>query len=190
MAIPARYASAVSGARGKTANSGVEVRRRALLAVAAGPVIGVSITACTGAAPGKRAARDSGNDPDERVRWNAVRSEQAMLALHAAAAAKHADLGNVLGEFAEHHRLHLAALLNEGPFPLLALPEAASTAGPGTTSLPDDPDAALRAIRDAELSTRDAHLADCLFATGPRLAALLASIAAAEATHGALLESA
>ncbi|WP_205856461.1 hypothetical protein [Phytoactinopolyspora endophytica] len=59
-----------------------------------------------------------------------------------------------------------------------------------TPDIPDDPGNAVEAIIEAERAASESHVASCLLAADPRLAALLSSIAAAEATHDVALRNA
>jgi hypothetical protein len=171
-------------------------RRRILAALAGAPLLGTALTGCTTPSRGKLAARRDEPNADARVRWNAARTEQGLLVLHAATIARHRELADAVEAFSAHHLQHLDALLSDGPLPLLARLDldtpldALADIDLDSVDAPDVPrnaDRALDAVREAELTASGAHLADCLRATGPRLAALLASIAAAEATHNAAL---
>jgi hypothetical protein len=124
-------------------------------------------------------------DPDAGVRESARRAEEALIALHAATVVRHPGLGPTLAPATGHHRRHLDALAGTTRRP------AASGTGPTTTTtppgVPDDPAAALTAVRDAEADAAAERLLDCLASTDPGLAAVLASVGAAEAAHAALL---
>ncbi|HSK27321.1 MAG TPA: hypothetical protein VK894_10480, partial [Jiangellales bacterium] len=131
---------------------------------------------------------------------------EELLALHRATADRHPGLAQLLAPWTEHHRQHLAALGTGGPAP--AAPQettnggtpVAGTGTPAPTSstpataadsptpaVPDEPAAALAAVRTAEAAAAEARLLDCLASTDRDLAALLASSGAAEAAHAALL---
>ncbi|NED98502.1 hypothetical protein G1H11_24700 [Phytoactinopolyspora alkaliphila] len=173
-------------------------RRRILAALAGVPLLSLTLTGCTGTPPGKRTLRGAGEEADARVRWHAARTEQNLLVLHAATIARHSELEDAVEPFSSHHRQHVDALVGDGPLPLLARLDVIGSADTGGDVLgrlerldaelpevPDDPGQALTAVRAAELAASEAHLTDCLEASSPRLAALLASVAAAEAAHDA-----
>lgn len=157
-------------------------RRRLLAALLGTPVLAAGLVACAGdprpkSAPGTRADLDV----DVKVRWTAIGGEQALLALHAATVAAHPDLTERLAALTAHHDEHLAALQADGPVPFGA------RTPPAAAEVPADAAAALAAVVAAEQAAADARVADCLAAAGPRLAAVLASIAGSEAGHGAVL---
>lgn len=124
-------------------------------------------------------------DADARRRWAALRSEQTLLALHAATIATHPDLAAVIQPLSAHHDEHLAVLQADGPLPVAA----GAVAAPVAPAVPADPAAALSAVRDAEQAASAARLVDCVAAVSAPLAALLASIAAAEAGHAGQVTS-
>ncbi|NDL59288.1 hypothetical protein [Phytoactinopolyspora mesophila] len=177
-------------------------RRRLLLALVGTPALGMSLAACTQGPSSKHAPPGVAPDADTRVRWRAVRAEQELLIRHAATLDQHAELSDHLAPLTSHHWQHLAALLDEGPLPRLAtlsveLPSGAESGGDASAidldlvdapEIPDDADAALEALREAERDAAEAQTAESLRAAAPRLATLLASIAAAEAVHHASLE--
>lgn len=204
---------------GCSVNGRLDVRRRQLLgALVSTPVAAVVLGSCTGDPPGKRPRPAHRTDADIRVRWRAAVAEQDLLLLHAAAVAKHSALDEVIAPFTAHHRAHLQALLDEGPLPLLARLDAEQTPGKdsggsggngaGDSSsnqrdddtstnrgrevpgIPDDAEDALEVIREAERTAAESHITECLQASSRRLAALLGSMAAAEAAHDAALEDA
>ncbi|WP_116948295.1 hypothetical protein [Jiangella endophytica] len=161
-----------------------ESRRRLLALVAGAPVLGVALAACgtdprPKAAPGPRAPLDA----DVKLRWRAVHSEQTLLALHAATVAAHPDLTAQLQPLTAHHDEHLAALRADGPLPYGA-GDGAPAAAPQVAA---EPGAALAAVAEAERTAADACVLASLAAAGPRLAAVLASIAASEAGHRVVL---
>lgn len=157
-------------------------RRRLLVALAGLPLLGVVPAACSAdvtpkAAPGGR----DDIDADVKVRWRAVRSEHALLALHAAVVAAHPSLAGTLAPMTAHHDEHLAALEADGSLPFGA------PAPPQGPDVPGSPDAALAALAEAEAQASEARIGDCVAATGPRLAAVLASVAACEDGHRIVL---
>ncbi|PZF80233.1 hypothetical protein C1I92_27030 [Jiangella anatolica] len=161
-----------------------EGRRRLLALVAGAPVLGAALAACAAdprpkAAPGPRSALDA----DVKLRWRAVRSEQTLLALHAAVAAAHPDLAATLQPLTAHHDEHLAALVADGPLPYGFSPDAVVAA----PEVAGDAAGALAAVAAAERAAADTCVAASLAAAGPRLAAVLATIAGSEAGHGVVL---
>ncbi|WP_166351648.1 hypothetical protein [Phytoactinopolyspora limicola] len=187
-------------------NDTLDVRRRRLLVAAFGlPVFGVVVAGCTTPRQAKQPAPQPAPDADARVRWRAARAEESLLIRHAATVERHPELDDVLSPLTAHHRQHLVALLGEGPLPRLATLQLTSPSDTGAAetegslvvdldaveipNIPDKADDALGALRDAEIDTADTHTDGCLHAAGPRLATLLASIAAAEAAHHVVLET-
>ena len=160
-------------------------RRRLLAFVAAAPVLGVVFAGCAGDTAGK-AGPTTPSDADSHARRSAIRDELALIALHTATAARHPDLAAALAPFTAHHHDHLATVEADGPLPV----GADATTAPDAPAVADDPATALAAVRDAEQAAADARVADCVGAVGPRLAAVLASIAASEASHDVALEAA
>ena len=167
-------------------------RRSALIGACAGLVglvgTGLGTTACSrggGApAPSDPPSPAPVPDPDAGVRESARRAEEALVALHAATVARHPGLDAALAPATEHHRVHLDALAGTAPRP------ASTATGPTTTpppGVPDDQAAALAAVREAEADAAAERLLDCLASTDQGLAAVLASVGAAEAAHAALL---
>jgi hypothetical protein len=157
-------------------------RRRLLALVAGAPFLGTALAACAAdprpkSAPGPRSELDA----DVKVRWRAVHGEQVLLALHAATVAAHPHLAARLGPLTSHHDEHLAALRADGPLPFGA------TAAAPAPEVSADEGAALAAVLAAEQAAADARVVDALAAAGPRLAAVLASVAASEAGHGVVL---
>lgn len=159
-------------------------RRRVLALALATPLLGVSLAGCAGDDTGKAPPSGVPVDADARVRWTAIRAEQGLLALHAAVVAAHPGLAATLESLTAHHYKHLTAVDVNGQLP----PGAAGVAEPVAPTVPADADGALAAVLDAERAAGDQHLAGCMAAAGPALAALLGSLAAAEAAHGRLLE--
>lgn len=130
------------------------------------------------------------------MRESARRAEEALLALHAATVARHPDLGAELAPATGHHRRHLDALTPAtgrrataatDPGRTAPTPTPATTTTTPAPAVPDDPGAALAAVRDAESDAAAERLLDCVASTDAGLAAVLASVGAAEAAHAALL---
>jgi hypothetical protein len=173
-------------------------RRSALITGCAGLVglaaSGTAVTACGrgGGAPAPSDPPAPAPDPDAGVRESARRAEEALLALHAATVARHPDLVAALAPATGHHRRHLDALTPATGRRATAATDPGRTAPTPTTTtpapaVPDDPDAALAAVRDAESHAAAERLLDCVASTDAGLAAVLASVGAAEAAHAALL---
>lgn len=177
-------------------------RRSALITGCAGLVglaaSGTAVTACGrgGGAPAPSDPPAPAPDPDAGVRESARRAEEALLALHAATVARHPDLGAELAPATGHHRRHLDALTPAtgrrataatDPGRTAPTPTPATTTTTPAPAVPDDPGAALAAVRDAESDAAAERLLDCVASTDAGLAAVLASVGAAEAAHAALL---
>lgn len=158
------------------------LRRRLLIGLGTLPLLGIGLAAC-GAETASKSGPDRFPDPDSRVRWRATRGEQSLLALHAAIVAKHPSLATSLEPFTAHHTEHVAALEAEGPLPI----GADGVPAPTAVEVPDDADAALVTVREAERAAAEARITDCLAAKGPQLAVLLSSVGAAEAAHDVAL---
>lgn len=181
---PKRTAT-VCSVTGRTRGRVDPIRRRLVVGLAAAPLLGLGLSACSIGHPAKSAPAEL-PDADSRLRWAALRGEQSLLSLHAAVVAKHPGLAASLEPLTAHHTEHVAAITAEGPLPIAAggVPE------PSAAAVPDDAGSALAAVRDAERVAADARLTGCLQAAGPRLAGLLASVGAAEAAHDAALAAA
>ena len=137
--------------------------------------------------------------PDDVIREEAVAAERLLLAEYAAVVAAHPGLATDLSPFVERHERHVAALLATTP----PEPEPTTTPGQQTTPAaespqaepttqaappaPDDPEEAIRQLRDAEADAVPERLTACLATDDGRLAGLLAGIAACEASHDQLL---
>jgi hypothetical protein len=177
-------------------------RRSALIGGCAGLIglvgTGLGAAACSRGggtpAPSEPPSPAPAPDPDTGVRESAHRAEEALIALHAATVARHPGLGAALAPAMGHHRLHLDALAGtdrrtaatgSGPGAGSPTPSTTTTAPP--PRVPDDRAAALTAVRDAEAAAAAERLLDCLASTDTGLAAVLASVGAAEAAHAELL---
>ncbi len=128
---------------------------------------------------------------DARVLGSAIAAERALLGLYASVLDAHPRLGRRLRPVVAHHEAHLAALA-----------DAAGTAtkrrgrpspSPRDTAarkrdIPRSPAAALAALVRAERDAARARAGDAV-SVSPASARLLASVAAAEAAHAALLGS-
>lgn len=181
------------------------MRRRLIAAIVGAPLLGNALSACTSERPAKRPAPGDPPDPDARLRWRAVQAEHGLIVLHAAAIAKHPSLEELVPPVTARHRDHLKALLDDGPLPRVVSVAAGwrdgSASGLNALSggelpnrdvpeVPDNADAALELLRDTERAASERGVAECLHAERPTLAALLASIAAAEAVHNSTLDAA
>ena len=171
------------GYRCPVTNSVDAGRRQLLLALAGTPLLASALAACADD-PEPKSAPAPRPDVDVKVRWRAIRGEQNLLALYAAVVAAHPTLAARLTPLQQHHEDHLAALQAEGPLPFGA------TDPPAVSAVPSAAPAALIVLRDTEHAQSESRVADCLAAAGPKLAAMLASIAACEAAHEAILGSA
>lgn len=135
-------------------------RRRLLLGGALLP-----LAACT---PSREAERPGPVDPDVALRDAAVARERALLASYDALLLASPDLAARLGPLRAEHAEHLAAL---------GAQEQASTATPVPVPAP-----ALPALVAAERAAAAAH-AEATVGASPALAAVLAQLAASEASH-------
>ncbi|WP_239675579.1 hypothetical protein [Natronosporangium hydrolyticum] len=125
---------------------------------------------------------------------------RSLAARYDDAIAVHPELAELLSPIQQAHREHEGALLTLIGRPELATPPpgatpehpgAAESASPGSESpaadpAPADPDTTRELLRDAEVDGQAEAVAACLTGT-PERAALLGSIAAARATHAAVL---
>lgn len=158
--------------------------RRTFVAGLAG-VSAMLLGSCT-ASPTVRATSPAEvPDDDARRRWTALRIERDLAALVAATVAAHPDRAEQLTSYADFHRRHVTTLRQEGPLPRLADPEADVPVPDVPTSAAD----AMTALVDAEETAVEALLAACGSAQGPRLAAILASIAASDAAIATVVEA-
>jgi hypothetical protein len=141
-------------------------RRRLLQAAALAPVV----ASCTSHA----GIHDGHTDPDAQIRELAVARERALIEQYrAAAASSAAQVATRTAGLAEQHEQHLAALG--------AVPHATATASPAPLRVPT-----LAELAAAEHAAAAAHAGDALRASSS-LAALLASLAASEASHAVVL---
>src|SRR4051812_39181439 len=138
-------------------------RRRLLQAGALVPLL----SACT-----SKPARPHPADPDVALREGAIARERALLAQYDAAAGGSPARAAALRAVRLDHEAHLAALTEEAPTSASPSPSAAA-AGPAPTTAQ---------LVAAEHAAAAAAGADALVASRP-LAALLASVAASEASH-------
>lgn len=145
----------------------MDLTRRAALTL---PVLVVA--ACTDASP-RPPSRPV--DPDVALVASAVAREQALLEAYDALAAGTPRLARLLTALRRDHEQHLAALVAAGPS---ATPTPVAT----TTPAPPAPATGLGAVRQLVRATERAHAAAVLQAS-PRLAPVLASLAACEASH-------
>ena len=139
-------------------------RRQALAAGAA-----VLVTGCTTSVPPRPRVRTT----DDALREAAAAREQALVDACAAAARAHPERATELQGLLSDHAAHLVQL---GP---VSVPTP--TATPAATGA-----SSLRALAARERAAAAAHASAALTASR-ELAALLASLAACEASHAALL---
>lgn len=142
-------------------------RRRLLQAALLAPVV----TACT-----TQGSPDRGQpDPDAAIRASAIARERGLVdSYRAAAASSSSKVASKTAGLAEEHEEHLAALRAPAPTPAASSPPAAG-------SVPT-----LAELAAAERAAAGAHAAAALHASRP-LAAVLASLAASEASHAVVL---
>jgi hypothetical protein len=154
----------------------VHLTRRSALA-SAGLAL---VTACT-----RRTARPARVlDPDEALKAAAVVREQALLNAYDDALRTAPALAARLAPLRADHAEHLAALSGAASPGAPATSGAASTPSTGAASTPggQPPQAVLHALATLERTAATGHTADALIASR-RLAPVLASLAACEASH-------
>jgi hypothetical protein len=118
--------------------------------------------------------------PGVRVLTRAIRAEQLMIARYEAALSRSPALAATLGPLLAEHRAHLTALSAR------LVPGAAPTPAAAPAPSPAAPPAPLPWLAAAEDAAAAGYLRQ-LAPVPPSLAQLLASIAASEATHAAVL---
>jgi hypothetical protein len=148
------------------------------------------ITACT---PWGTAAGPPGLTADQRLAARVADEIRTLEAAYAATIARHPTTRSELSSLAAEHDLHIAALDAIAPAPT-ASASAAGSPTPRTTppqapvrpSVPTSPATARNALQTAERTAAVRRQGQTLRA-GPELGRLLASVAACEAVHAALL---
>lgn len=154
--------------------------RRALF----GGSLALAVTACE---PFGSAESHARGDPDVDTVRRALAGEEELLARYEAVLRRHPQLASRLDAFAAEHRAHRHALrARVSPSPSPISPSAAPVKSPRHSTVPPDSDQAISGLAEREQTAAAARLDD-LATAPPFLAQLLASIAAAEATHAALL---
>lgn len=154
-------------------------RRAALLS--GGLSLGAGLlTACTSRTRPRATPRPV--DPDTALRDAAVARELALLAAYDDLLATSPALAPRLGALRAEHEEHLRALGQAPPSPTPSSPAASPPSSPPSSPLPGG----LVRLRALERSTAEAHAAAALTASR-RLAPALASLAASEASHAAVL---
>lgn len=156
--------------------SDVMVSRRGLLA--AGAL--ATAAACT-AGDGAAAPSPTQADPDVALRLAAQERERALISAYRREAQQLPHLAAELDAIAEHHVQHLTALGGRGASPTptgAAVPQRADTSPAAV--------AARRRLAALERSAAVQHERDAA-AASLRLAPLLASLCASEASHAAVL---
>jgi hypothetical protein len=165
-------------------------RRGVLAAAASLPLL--AVTGCKG----PRALQTPPEPgPEVILLRTAIAAEETMIARYGAAITRFPGLARTLTELRAEHRLHLAELRGRlvipagSPYRRFASPAPGGGGPPGAAVLPADQAAALSALESAEAGAA-AALLHGLTAAPPSLAQLLASMAASETTHAAVLRSA
>ncbi len=155
--------------------------RRAVLAAVVG---GAALTGAAGCGPlGGDGGSRSGAAPEPSPLLPALAGTLALIDTYTATMVAQPALASTLEPLLADHRAHVTALRAAIGGSVSAAPSGPATgsAGPGS-SVPDQPAAALAAVRAAERAARDASVRDCL-AAQPRYAPLLGSIAACRSCH-------
>ena len=147
-------------------------RRSVLVAAAL-----AALAACTG----RKAPRPVVVDPDTALVDAAVSREQALLTAYDATLAAHPQLAALLVPLRQEHLVHLERL--RPPAAGTPTPSASATAVPAG---PKDRRAALAALAGLERQAAAAHGAAAVSASR-RVAPLLASLSASEASHVVVL---
>ncbi len=156
----------------------MSLTRRDLLLGGTAIAAGALVVGCTGE-PDARPARV---DPDLALRAAAVLRERELLAAYDAALVDHPALRAVLAPLREDHAVHLARL-EELTDPVMS---PTPSAPPVVAPVKDAPAARRTALRGQERAAQAAHR-DAAITASRSLAPLLASLAACEASHAALL---
>jgi hypothetical protein len=140
-------------------------------------VLSGTVVALSAACTSHRADRPAPPDPDVALTADAVAREQALLDAYDAALGADPSLVAELGPYRADHAAHLAALR----------PSAAASPTPTAPGPVPGQAARTRAgLAAAERAAAAAH-ATATTTASPRLAGLLASLAASEASHATLL---
>jgi hypothetical protein len=159
--------------------------RRAVLTMLTGAG-SLALAGCTG----KTVVVAPPPSPDQRLAARVAAEVRALSALYAAAVARHPALRASLAPYAAEHAAHLRALAPLAPPRPSSSPSSSSASSPASPSaapsVPATPAATRAALVAAERAAARRRRAQCRTAGG-ELARLLASIAAAEAVHAALL---
>jgi hypothetical protein len=145
--------------------------------VVAGGLAALALPVLGGCERDTKPARPPRPDPDVVRADEAAARERALLAAYDAAVAAVPALAARLTPLRAEHALHLAAL---------GVPERPTTSPPALRATappqPTDPPALLAALADLERRTAVAHGDEAVLA-GRGLAAVLAALAASEASH-------
>ena len=173
--------------------------RRSVLRGLSGLGVGVLATGCTKAPaadlPSPRRESDRVRAIDLAVVGSALAVSQDLANRYAAAVAAFPELAGILAPLAAEHAAHVAAL-DTTPSSASAAASTESTAPtspvptgpavPAVPAVPATPGDAIAALTAAERASAAARVAD-LLPSSPAVARLLASIAACQATHAAVL---
>ncbi len=155
----------------------MDLTRRGALALGAGLVLG----GCTSGST----ARPDPVDPDVALAELARVREQTLLDAYAAAALAHPQLASRLTVLRAEHEVHLAAVATSAPSPP-ASPAVSSAVSLVAPPVVDSPSARLAALRNLETAMSRSHALAAVTASRT-LAPVLASLAACEASHAAVL---
>lgn len=167
------------------------IARRTLLGAALAVPLSASLAACSAADDSPAPVVNA--DPDVALRDAAIVRESGLLMAYDAALAATPASAARLAPLRAEHAVHLAALQDlASPLPSAPVP----TPGPsGTSDTPDTPDTpgtpgtSQAALVQVERAAGKAH-ASAARTASPALAQVLASLAAAEASHEVALISA
>jgi hypothetical protein len=150
-------------------------------------LVGGALVALGGCLPDTEPAAPA-RSPEERLRARVADEVDDLAARYAAVMARFPQGRPELSMLAAEHEAHVRALRGRGPASRPRSPSPSPSAkGPAAPAVPEtlaEARASLAVVERAASRRRGRQATG----TGPKLARLLASIAACEATHAALLE--
>jgi len=153
-------------------------------------LVGGGLLALAGCLPGDEAAPPA-VPAEVRLRTRVATEVEALEALYAAVLARFPAARDELSPLAAEHTAHVAALRGPAPSRPTTSPSPTGSPSPSATppAVPGTLPAARRALAAAERSASDRRARQAV-GTVPGTARLLASIAACEDAHAALLDAA
>ncbi len=127
--------------------------------------------------------------PDVAVLREAIAVERGLIAGYDSAIASAAGLTTALSPLLEQHQQHLARMRSRLIVPAGSPATARASQPPVPAPVPSGPPAAVLTALEAAETRAASALLGWLATASPSLAQLLASVAASEASHAALLRS-